>query len=96
MSEYILREHSPRHAFPFNHLPSVRGSMYGGSVTVYSRESYGAILDSVYEMAGDVRDANGITAAAAVDQVCKDEGWRVMPRHKKLILAKLGADHGAR
>lgn len=96
MSEYILRELSPRHSFPFNHLPTYRGSMYGGSIACYGRETYGAIIDSVYEMASDLRDANGITAAAAVDQACKDEGWRVMPRHKKLILAKMEPARGAR
>lgn len=91
MAEYILRKHSPRHAIPFNHLPTIKGSMYGGSITPYSRESYGAMLDCVFEMADQIATGNGVPAAAAVDQVCRDEGWRVLPRHRAEIVKRLEA-----
>lgn len=91
MAEYILREHSPRHGIPFNHLPTIKGSMYGGSIIAHYRDSYGPILDCVFEMADQIATSNGVSTAAAVDQVCRDEGWRVLPRHRAEIVKRLEA-----
>lgn len=89
MTHYILREHSPRNRIPFNHLPTKRGSVWGGSHVVHHREDYASILDSVLEMTRDVALGNGVPFEQAIEQVCKDENWRVIPRHKKLILERL-------
>lgn len=80
---------SPRHGFTFTEVPTVRGSTYGGSCVFHYPDSYGAILDSTFEMADAVASANGIAAAAAMDQVLKDEGWRLLPKHRKVIEARL-------
>lgn len=89
MAEYILREFSPRHRIPFNHIPTVRGSIRGGSCVVHSRESYGPILDCVYEMADQVATSNGVSVEEAIKSVAEAERWRVMPRHQKLIATML-------
>ena len=63
--------------------------MYGGSVVVHYEESYSLILDCVYEMALDVAGANCISDDAAITQVLKDEGWRILPKHRKQILDRM-------
>lgn len=89
MTAHVGKQKSPRHGFEFSEVPTVRGSMYGGSVVVHHADSYGAILDSVFEMASDIADANGVTHESAICQVLKDEGWRLTPKHKAMILEKL-------
>lgn len=90
MPELLYTKHkSPRHGFLFDRVPTVRGSMYGGSIVRHHPESYGPILDCVFEMADDIATSNGVTPAAAIEQVLKDEGWRVLPTHKKEILKRL-------
>lgn len=80
---------SPRHGLPFAEVPTVRGSMYGGSNVAHYPESYGPILDCVYEMADDISTGNGITPEAAIEQVLRDERWRLLPKHKNMIATKL-------
>jgi hypothetical protein len=89
MSERILLRKSPRFGLPFDRVPTVRGSMYGGSIIRHYPDSYGAILDCVYEMADQVMTSNAIPAAAAIERTLQAEGWRLLPRHKKMIIEKL-------
>lgn len=74
---------SSRHGFPYTSVPSVRGQ------ALRQPAEYGAILDCVYEMADAISNGNGIPADQAVDQVCRDEGWRLLPIHKQLIVQRL-------
>ena len=80
---------SPRHGFNFNEVPTVRGSMYGGSVVVHYEESYSLILDCVYEMALDIAGTNDISDDAAITKVLADEGWTILPKHRKQILNRM-------
>lgn len=91
MAEKILLTYSPRHNFPYNQLPTQKASMYGGSITPLSRQSYGLVLDCIYEMTDDVASANGWAFDKAMDQVLKDEGWRILPAHRKMIMERLVA-----
>lgn len=89
MAQKMWKQVSPRHQIPFDSVPTIRGSVHGGSVTPWQPAAYGPILDCVFEMADAVSTGNGISAAAAVEMVCKDENWRLLPSHKKLIIQKL-------
>lgn len=89
MAYTVYPERSPRHGFPFNKVPTIRGSVYGGSNIYHHPESYGPILDCVYEMADQIASSNGVTHESAINTVLKDEGWHVLPTHRALILAKL-------
>lgn len=80
---------SPRHGFSFNAVPTKKASMYGGSLTVHYPESYGPILDCVYEMAVDIAAANAVSDESAIATVLRDEGWRVLPTHRAQILQRL-------
>lgn len=93
MAEKLYRTiKSPRHGFEFSEVPTVRGSIYGGSIVFHYPEYYGPILDCVFEMADQISTSNGIGAEAAIDMVLRDEGWRIIPRHRKQIIARLSAD----
>lgn len=80
---------SPRHGFEFDRVPTVRGSIRGGSVVAHYAESYGPILDCVFEMASDISSANGWPPEDAVAHVLRDEGWRLLPTHRAAIVARL-------
>lgn len=89
MTTYVGKHLSPRHSFVFHELPTVKGSMFGMSIVRHYPEDYGAIIDSVYEMARDVADANSVSHEAAIDQVCKDENWKLLRAQRTQVLAKL-------
>jgi hypothetical protein len=91
MPERCTPRTSPRHGFAFDQVPTVKGSMYGGSIVRHFPDSYGAILDCVYEMADDISNGNGVSIERAIDQVLKDEGWRILPRHRAEIVRRLSA-----
>jgi len=93
MSVLIHPRTSPRHGFPFEHLPTIKGNKYGGSITRHEAENYGPILDCVYEMADQIATSNGVPYEVAITQVCEDENWRLLPRHAKMILARLSVDN---
>lgn len=76
---------TPRHGIEINFVPTVKGSVYGGSIGRYSNNEYAAILDCVYEMADAISTSNGVSPITAVKQVCQDEGWTVLPTHQDLI-----------
>lgn len=50
---------------------------------------YGVVLDNVLDMADAVSTSNGITVAAAIEQVCRDEEWDVLPEDKAMIQREL-------
>jgi hypothetical protein len=91
MSRLTWPDKSPRHGFAYDRVPTKRGSVYGGSLDAHDHVEYGSILDSVFEMASDIEAANNAPASAAIDQVLKDERWRILPRHRKLIVERLAA-----
>jgi hypothetical protein len=80
---------SPRHGFKFTEVPTVKGSMYGGSCVAHYPDSYGCILDCVFEMADDISTGNGVPVSKAIEQVLKDERWRLLPKHCKMIERRL-------
>jgi hypothetical protein len=83
---------SPRHGFKFTHIPTRRGSVFGGSVVVHYEEEYAPILDCVYEMAEQIATGNGWPVEKAIKQVCKDEGWTLLPTHKRMIQNRIADD----
>lgn len=89
MAQSVGKYQSPRHGFKFDHVPTVRASIAGGSLIVHYPDSYGPILDCVFEMADDVATANGLSFDDAINTVLRDEGWSILPTHRALILAKL-------
>lgn len=89
MAEFVGKHESKRHGFKFDHVPTRRGSMYGGSVIVHYPDSYGAILDCVYEMADDISNGNGVSVESAIASVLRDQDWTVLPRHQRMIADKL-------
>ena len=85
---------SARHGFTFSAIPTVGGSAYGGSYpngcgATQPSVDYGQVLDCVFEMAGDLADCNGLSHDRAVDQVLRDEGWRILPTHRAEIIRRL-------
>lgn len=89
MAVSILKTASPRHGIVFADIPTIRGSMYGGSVVLYTAEQYGAILDCVLEMADAIASGNGVSVEAAIGRVTRDEKWRILPKHRKIIVDML-------
>lgn len=89
MSQLCKRQLSPRHGFSFSEVPTVRGNRHGGSVVFHYPDTYGSILDCVYEMADDISNGNGVPVETAIESVLHDEGWRLLPKHKKMIVKKL-------
>lgn len=76
-------EKSPRNGFEFSSMPSSKGVAY------YSIMDYAAILDCAYEMARDQAEGNGEPYPAAIEDVLRAEGWRILPTHRAAILARL-------
>ena len=82
MSEKISKRISPRYKFEYNKVPT-RGL---GCATPCFYNEYGEIIDNVIDMADAVSASNGVSIAAAIETVCKDEGWVILPSHKKRII----------
>lgn len=91
MARYIGKTYSDRHAFKYDAIPTYRGPMYGGSIDCFEWREYSAVLDSAFEMADAIATSNGTPPASALAQVMQDEGWRILPRHRREILARLEA-----
>lgn len=89
MAEKVTKQTSPRNGFVFSEVPTVRGSMYGGSAIAHSPKNYGPILDCVYEMADMISTGNGVPASQAIDMVLRDEAWRILPKHRQMIIDRL-------
>ena len=47
------------------------------------------MLDCIYEMTLDLVDANADEPEKAIEQVLSDEGWRILPTHKKAVLDRV-------
>lgn len=92
MAQKVHPTTSHRHGFKFTDIPTRKGSVWGFPTIVHDRESYAAILDSVYEMAEQVSVANSLTVDAAIDRVLKDEGWTLLPIHKLMIRNQIADD----
>jgi hypothetical protein len=89
---------SPRHAFVFDTIPTIRGSMYGGGDVYPNRcrtrnpaDDYAAVLDCVIDMADALVSGNGARPDDAVGQVLRDEDWRILPSHRAMIVHRLRA-----
>jgi hypothetical protein len=81
----ISKSFSKRNKIPYASIPTRRGSIAGGSVVVHYPERYGEVLDCFYEMTDMIASGNGVSIDSAMATVLKDEGWKVLPTHKKLI-----------
>lgn len=98
MTRRVTETVSPRNGFKFNLIPTIRGSIWGGgdiypnnSLSSRANIDYGQVLDCVFEMADQVSNCNGASASAAVDQVLRDEAWRILPTHRAEIIRRLEA-----
>jgi hypothetical protein len=83
-----IKQSSLRHGFMFDAVPTILGCVTYASDPA---PAYGAILDSAFEMADAIATSNGVPPASALAQVMQDEGWRILPRHRREILARLEA-----
>lgn len=92
MAQKVHPTTSPRHGFKFTDIPTRKGSVWGFPTIVHDRGSYAAILDSVYEMAEQVANANNLPVDAAIDDVLKSEGWTLLPTHKVMIRNRIADD----
>ncbi len=89
MPEKIGKKVTKRHSLPFDSIPTMKGSVWGYSIRRYTPEDYSAILDSAYEMVDMIAHSNNTTFKDAMAQVLKDEGWYLLPTHKRMILIRL-------
>jgi hypothetical protein len=90
MTQTCRKQESPRYRFVFDKVPTMRVNRYGGSCEFYSSpRSYGQVLDCIYEMTLDLVDANADEPEKAIEQVLSDEGWRILPTHKKAVLDRV-------
>ena len=91
----ILGWKSFRHGIAYTKVPSK-----------YTAMDYGAMLDSVYEMADETISSVGgydkspnrvENGHAIVQDICHQEGWEILPSHKSMIcflLFNRGQSHG--
>jgi len=86
MAKYIGKHRTGRYDLPYDEIPTIKGSVWGGSYEPYTPEEYGAILDCVYEMTDMVFHSNGETIHKAMTKVIQDEKWRILPSHQKMLL----------
>lgn len=86
MSMSIEKTLSPRHGFVYDAVPTAG---VGWPLFRSHPDSYGQILDSVFEMADAIATSNGTPPVSAVEQVIQAEGWRLLPRHKRAIVNAL-------
>lgn len=91
MARHIVPTVTPRHRLPYADIPTHHGRLACGGIERYTRDTYGGILDCVYEMANMVSTSNGIPVSVAIDQVLRDEHWHILPTHRKLIFSQLTA-----
>ncbi len=90
VTQTCRKQESPRHGFVFDKVPTMQANSHGGSFEFYeSPRSYAHVLDCIYEMTLDIADANGVEPAKAIEQVLSDEGWRILPTHKRMILDRV-------
>jgi hypothetical protein len=90
MSRRITPVTSQRWRFRFGAIPTVDGIAYPNQCgTSRPEDDYACVLDCTYEMACDITDANGVTPDAAISQVLKDEGWRILPTHRRDIIDRM-------
>lgn len=93
MTLYIGKTVSPRHGFVFDKIPTRHGSKHAdyGQLIAHHQDQYGPILDCVFEMADMIATSNGVSHEKAIETVLADEGWRILPTHRKSILERLKA-----
>jgi hypothetical protein len=91
MPELCIKRKSPRHGIVFDRVPTIKGSIWGGSFAPYCPATYGQILDCVVDMADQIATANAWTYDHAIEKVLADEGWRLLPTHTRKIIKILEA-----
>lgn len=89
MTHYIGESLTPRYSLKIYSVPTYYGSSYRAPIDYYTPESYKAILDCVYEMTDMVTTSNGVSVEQALSTVLADEGWHILPSHKKMIVKRL-------
>lgn len=81
---------TPRNGMEYDRVPS-QVQKDGSHKMLYTPEEYGAVLDTVYEIAQAVKDANGVSVHTALQSAVTQTGYRIMAVHHTLIAAHVGA-----
>ena len=90
MPRLINKTKTYRNQIPFDKIPTVCGPIYGTSLEKYHVNEYSAILDTVYEMANEIAESNGISHFSAVRMVIQESPeFKILPTHQKLIVSML-------
>lgn len=76
--------YTQRWSIPYHQVPNdMPNTAYGWPNT--KAEEYGRVLDCIYEMADQIATSNDIKIEDAIDKACRDQGWIVLPKHKRLL-----------
>ena len=92
MALSIGKQHTLRYNLPYNKVPTVTGMVWGGSMSRYTVEDYGCILDAVYEMTDMVSNGNGVSLESAMNTVMVDKALYILPSHRTMIYTSLAED----
>lgn len=85
----VGKQTSPRNGIEFDRVPS-KVARDGSHDLLYTPAEYGQVLDTVYEIARDVRDANGVSVHEALQSALKQTEFRIMAAHHTLLATKIG------
>lgn len=88
MAKNCEKQKSYLYGFEFNQVPTVKIGIHGSAVK-HNPESYSMILDNVYGMALNVGSIYSVDYSTEIDNILRDEDWKILPSHRKLILNKL-------
>jgi ectoine hydroxylase-related dioxygenase (phytanoyl-CoA dioxygenase family) len=82
---------TPRHKFEIKAIPtrSLPLSVLWHTDRPRHVNAYAATIDCVFEMADMVATSNGVSHDVAIDTVLRDEGWTILPTHRRMILQRL-------
>jgi hypothetical protein len=92
MTIHFQTRFTPRNKIRYDKAPSQPYTVVDQDTTsVEWPKDYGPILDSVYEMADQIMTGNGVSARQAIEQVIKDERWKILPTHIDMLVRRLEA-----
>lgn len=78
--------HTERWNIPFYEVPEIMPNCtYTEWAPGSKAREYGRVLDTVFEKADDLATGNLETIDSAIDRVIRDHGWRLLPKHKRLL-----------
>lgn len=89
--------YSPRNNIPYYQVPTnFRTQAHEIIKTEDLTRVYGQVLDCVFEMSGEIADANGVGPLVAIDKVCQVEHWKLLPTHREMLVKRLAVEAGDR